>query len=542
MKTKIFYLILFINTINITAFSQCEPLVVQRTIGGNLDDILRDGYATSDGGWILGGSSSSGISGEKTQNSRGGSDYWIVKLNRDLARRTYKQWDKTFGGSSFDILRTLQQTLDGGYILGGYSSSPISGEKTQSSRGGSDYWIVKLDNSGNKQWDKTIGGSGADTLISIQQTLDGGYILGGNSRSGISGEKTQSGRGGSDYWIVKLDNNGNKQWDKTIGGSGGDALTSLQQTSDGGYILGGYSSSNISGEKTENSRGGNDYWIVKLDNSGNKQWDKTIGGSGEDDLTSLQQVGDGGYILGGRSKSPISGQKTQNSRGGFDYWIVRLTRARQILWDKTIGGSSDDFLAALQQTRLASGYILGGYSFSNQSGEKTENSMGSHDYWIVMIDNTGIKQWDKTIGGSGDDVLMFIHQYQQHVFVAAGYSRSSNTGCKTGATRGLADYWIVAINDELIGGLSTSTAATDLSVAPMEKNKVFRVYPVPATNILHVQGNSNATYLLTNLAGKVLLTKNIAGNGTIDVSHLPGGMYYLKNNETGVIQKVVVSK
>jgi hypothetical protein len=482
MKTKIFYLILFINTINITAFSQCEPLVVQRTIGGNLDDILRDGYATSDGGWILGGSSSSGISGEKTQNSRGGSDYWIVKLNRDLARRTYKQWDKTFGGSSFDILRTLQQTLDGGYILGGYSSSPISGEKTQSSRGGSDYWIVKLDNSGNKQWDKTIGGSGADTLISIQQTLDGGYILGGYSRSGISGEKTQGGRGGSDYWIVKLDN------------------------------------------------------------SGNKQWDKTMGGSGEDNRTTLQQVGDGGYILGGRSKSPISGQKTQNSRGGFDYWIVRLTRARQILWDKTIGGSSDDFLAALQQTRLASGYILGGYSLSNQSGEKTENSMGGLDYWIVMTDNTGIKQWDKTIGGSGDDVLMFIHQYQQHVFVAAGYSRSSNTGCKTGATRGLADYWIVAINDELIGGLSTSTAAADLSVAPMEKNNVFRVYPVPATNILHVQGNSNATYLLTNLAGKVLLTKNIAGNGTIDVSQLPAGMYYLKNKETGVVQKVVVSK
>jgi hypothetical protein len=545
MKTKIFYLIMFINLLSIAAFSQCESVVAQRTIGGNLDDILRDAYPTADSGWVLGGYSNSNISGEKTQNSRGSYDYWVVKLNRDLARRPYKQWDKTIGGNADDRLTALQQTTDGGYILGGFSNSNISGEKTQNSRGNFDYWIVKLDKSGNKQWDKTFGGSGIDQPTCIQQTTDGGYIAGGLSQSPISGEKTQASRGGYDYWIVKLDINGNKQWDKTFGGNSSDFLRFIQQTTDGGYILGGPSMSPVSGEKTQASRGGFDYWIVKLDNSGNKQWDKTFGGSGDENCTALQQTTGGGYILGGYSNSNISGEKTQASRGGYDYWIIRINQAGSIIWNKTFGGSGDDKLIALQQATLGSGgYIFGGYSNSNISGEKTENRQGLEDYWMVKTGTTGIKQWDKTVGGNQHDELRFIQQSKQHFFVAAGYSASSLSGCKTRASVGN-DYWIVVIDDELINTIqqvaSTSAASTNLSVAH-PKNKEFRVYPVPATNILHVQGDTRATYSLTDMAGKVLLTKNIAGNGTINVSQLQAGMYFLKNNETGVIQTVIVSK
>src|SRR5690606_21184446 len=113
-------------------------------------------------------------------------------------------------------------------------------------------------------------------------------------------------------------------WQKTIGGNAGDFSTAFQATADGGYFLGGYSSSNISGEKTENSNGQLDIWIVKIDNSGNIQWQNTIGGSGDDFLISLQQTTDGGYILGAGSDSNISGDKTENSRGGLDYWIIKL--------------------------------------------------------------------------------------------------------------------------------------------------------------------------------------------------------------------------
>jgi len=168
--------------------------------------------------------------------------------------------------------------MEGGYILGGYSNSNISGDKTEDSLGWGEYWVVKLDSSGNIEWENTIGGDESEYLHSIELTFDGGYLLGGGSRSTISGDKTENViddstdlvTGGSDYWIVKLDGIGNIQWQKTIGGNYDDVLHSLQRVADGGYILGGYSYSNISGHKTENNWdtvpnfSNADYWVVKL--------------------------------------------------------------------------------------------------------------------------------------------------------------------------------------------------------------------------------------------------------------------------------------
>ena len=142
----------------------------------------------------------------------------LFLISFHLNAQLIKKWDKTFGGDTTESLSSLQQTTDGGYILGGTSYSGISGDKTQASRGDMDYWIVKTDANGIKQWDKTFGGDGDDGLFSLQQTIDGGYILGGYSNSGIGGDKTQASRGDYDYWIVKTDANGMKQWDKTFGG------------------------------------------------------------------------------------------------------------------------------------------------------------------------------------------------------------------------------------------------------------------------------------------------------------------------------------
>ena len=241
-----------------------------------------------------------------------------ASLNLQAQNGPAKLWDKTFGGTQSDELTTLQQTSDGGYILGGVSDSGISSDKSQVHKGIFDYWVVKLDASGIKTWDKTIGGSADEELYSIKQTTDGGYILGGLSNSGISGDKSQASKGGGDYWIVKLDASGNKLWDKTIGGISWDNFTAIQQTSDGGFILGGYSESGVSGDKTQASKGMEDYWVVKLDASGNKIWDKTFGGNNQDRLFSLQQTADGDYILGGWSNSGISGDKTQASKGFED--------------------------------------------------------------------------------------------------------------------------------------------------------------------------------------------------------------------------------
>src|SRR6266542_1111579 len=157
---------------------------------------------------------------------------------------------------------------------------------------------------------KTIGGSGADYFTCMTPTHDGGFIAGGTSFSDISFEKSENGRGNGDYWVVKTAKDGKIQWDKTIGGSDNDNLKSIIQTSDGGYALIGESFSNISFEKTENSRGKSDFWLVKLDKAGNIQWDKTIGGSGTEYIDHIEQTDDGGYILAGSTDSNASGEKS----------------------------------------------------------------------------------------------------------------------------------------------------------------------------------------------------------------------------------------
>ncbi|WP_210466817.1 T9SS type A sorting domain-containing protein, partial [Rufibacter roseolus] len=266
------------------------------------------------------------ISGDKTEASKGLDDYWVVRLDRD----GNKLWDRSIGGSGSEIQQSLIQTSDGGYLLGGYSNTSISGDKTSGSRGGYDYWVVKLDSEGNKLWDRTVGGSGNEEfLYALAQTLDGGYVLGANSGSGVSGDKTEASKGLSDYWVIRLDGDGNKLWDRTIGGNGIERLQSLILTSDGGYLLGGYSYSRYNGDKSEASRGLSDYWVVRLDENGNKVWDKTIGGDMSDDnLFGLAQASDGGFILGGNSTSNLSGDKTETNDGesdyGSDYWLVKI--------------------------------------------------------------------------------------------------------------------------------------------------------------------------------------------------------------------------
>ena len=161
-----------------------------------------------------------------------------------------------------------------------------------------------------------LGGGSYEEFCSVKQTTDGGYIVGGSSTSNMSGDKAENSNGGWDYWILKTDAFGNILWQNSIGGNIADKLYSMQQASDGGFVLGGSSRSNISGDKTENSNGHDDYWIVKIDSIGNIQWQNTIGGNHDDLLSTIIQTADGGYILGGNSNSSISTFPLLQSRNG----------------------------------------------------------------------------------------------------------------------------------------------------------------------------------------------------------------------------------
>ncbi len=426
-----------------TAFSQ--EIEWQNTIGGNGYDELYSLQQTTDGGYILGGSSSSDISGDKTELCIGtGSDYWIVKI--DSFGNIL--WQNAIGGYLNDVLVSIQQTSDGGFILGGYSQSDVSGDKTENCLGLESYWIVKTDSVGNIQWQNTIGGNGYDKLCSIQQTTDGGFILGGSSTSDISGDKTENNLGSLyDFWIVKTDSLGQILWQNTIGGINNDFLISIKETTDGGFILGGSSNSNISGDKTENCLGDEDYWIVKTDSLGNIQWQNTIGGSQRDVMLNIQQTFDSGYIVVGRSNSTISGDKIENCYGDWDYWIIKTDSTGNIQWQNTIGGSSFDNLSSIKQT-VDGGYILGGWSSSSISGNKTENCLGLVDNWVVKIDFLGNILWQNTIGGSSDDYLNTINLTANGDYILGGYSNSNKSEDKDENSLGSSDYWIVKLNDK----------------------------------------------------------------------------------------------
>lgn len=240
-----------------------------------------------------------------------------------------------------------------GYIVVGFSLSGISGDKSEANKGPSytsDYWVMKLDNSGNLLWQNTIGGDNYDYIYTVETTWDGGYIIGGYSQSGISGDKTEALIGSADYWVIKLNHLGNIQWQNTIGGMGSDIVRKIILDTDGGYVVGGYSSSDIDGDKTEIAYGmSTDYWVVKLNTSGNIVWQNNIGGNDTEILYDMVKLSDGGFGLFGLSYSGVSGDKTEANKGGSDYWYVELSSTGDLVEQNTIGSTSEDQSASITQ-------------------------------------------------------------------------------------------------------------------------------------------------------------------------------------------------
>lgn len=437
----LFFFILFALVMQ----GQAPGIEWQRTIGGDDWDALRSLEKTADGGYILGGYSGSGISGDKTEESLF-EDYWVLKT--DSAGNI--EWQNAIGGAMGEALRIAQSLADGGYILAGDSWSGISGDKSEACRGETDFWIVKTGSEGEVIWDKTFGGNTYDNLTSFIQTADGGFLAGGCSANPLSGDKTEDNAGGAadygDYWLIRLDSEANIIWQNTIGGDRHDYLSCMQQTSDGGYIIGGSSQSDISGDKTEENAGSDggltpdtDYWILKLDEAGNIIWQNTIGGNNVDYLEAIQQTDDGGFILGGSSASSIGDDKTEDSRGDSDYWILKVDAEGNILWQHTYGGSGQDELSAFQQT-AEGGFIIGGTSSSGISGDKTENTFdGANDMWLLKLSPEGELEWQKTIGDDGKDDCKALQITGDGGCIAAGSNSFYDDGY-------IPDYWVVKLS------------------------------------------------------------------------------------------------
>ena len=416
-------------------------------LGGNGNDHCTVVRPTRDGGYLCGGIITTGPTGLVTQPARGLRDYWVVKVDSLGA----KQWDRTFGGAGYDDFSDLQQTADGGYILAGTSTSEVSGDKTQPLVGASDFWVVKLDAAGTKQWDRTFGGLSSDYLYQIRQTPDGGYLLGGSSFSGVGGDKSQPQVGDADFWVVRLGPQGQKLWDRTYGGNQGDYPARLELTRDGGSVLAGFSGSTSSGDKTLPGWGGGDFWVVKLDALGNKQWDGTYGGSSFERLSDVHQTADGGYLLGGSSSSGVSGTKSEPNRNpavtnptDYDFWVVKLDAAGGQQWDRTWGTAATDELSVAQPTPDG-GYLMAGTSVAGVLDDKTTPNRGLGDMWVLKISAAGAKQWDLGVGGSGFDQCGSVVQGADGRLLLGGNTASGRSGDKSQSSWGLGDFWLVKI-------------------------------------------------------------------------------------------------
>ncbi|MEX2350099.1 MAG: hypothetical protein WD554_04410, partial [Flavobacteriaceae bacterium] len=412
---------------NSPIIAQAPAIEWEQNYGGSANDATNDIQQTVDGGYILAGYSSSN-DGDVSGN-QGGPDYWVVKLDESGVL----VWQKTLGGTGYDVAHSVQQTADGGYIVAGFSNSndgDVSGN-----HGDFDYWIVKLDSNGSLIWQKSLGGTGDDRAYSIQQTADGGFIVAGESDSNngdVSGNN-----GLTDFWVVKLDENGVLVWQKSLGGTGYDVAHSVQQTADGGYIVAGESDSN-NGDVSGNN-GLDDIWVVKLDENGMLIWQKSLGGSIGERALSIQETIDGGYIVVGYSNSN-DGDVSENF-GGDDMWVVKLDNNGVLVLQKALGGSSLDSAHSIQQT-TDWGYIIAGQTYSNDGLVSVNN--GEVDYWVVKLDDIGTLLWEKALGGTSKDVATSIWQTLDGGYIVAGYSDSID-GDLSG-NYGNIDFWIVKLH------------------------------------------------------------------------------------------------
>ena len=435
-------------------FGQAPVIQWQKTLGSYNGDYPQSVQQTSDGGYIVGGYTE-GADGD-VEGYHGNIIVGDLWVTK-LSPAGALQWSKCLGGTYQEVNTYIQQTADGGYIVAGSSWSIDCGMAP--GKGGLDYWLVKLSSTGDIQWQYKYGGSGNEYVTSLNPTPDGGYIIGGYTSSS-DGQVTgfHSGSGYTfDWWIIKVDGAGNLVWERTVGGSDVDQCFAVALTPDGGCIATGRVTS-VDGDAVGN-HGGEDAMLVKLDNAGNVQWKKVYGGSKFDSGWGVLTTSDGGYIFSGRTASndgDVSGNH-QPFGAAEDFWVVRTNSGGTVQWQKCYGGSANEEAFCMDRTSDG-GYVIGGSSES-KDGDLTCNA-GISDAWIIKIDGTGNLQWSKSMGGNYYDIAYALQVLGDGSFVIAAETCSVDVPGyhhNTAPKGSCGDFWIIKLSSP---GATPSPAVT----------------------------------------------------------------------------------
>jgi len=373
MKKSIFLTVLLAAFFVSAAIADPGDTLWTRLYGGTGSEQGFSVQQTLDGGYIMTG-------------------YFMINWNYDAYLvKTDAQgdtlWTRIFGGTGVEQGNSVQQTSDGGYIIAGYTTSYGAGSW--------DFWLVKTDASGIEEWTQTYGGSSLDWAFSVQQTHDGGYIITGSTQS--------YGAGSHDVWLIKTDKLGIEEWNYTFGGSEFDHGNSVLQTTDGGYIIAGITLSYGAGSY--------DFWLIKTDASGIEEWNYTFGGTEDDQGNTVQQTADGGYI--------IVGHTTSYGAGDYDVYLVKTDGSGTEEWSQTYGGIYMDIGEGVWQTSDG-GYIL--------TGETKSYGAGSYDVYLVKTDASGVEEWSRAYGGSNDDQGYCVQQTADGSYITVGRTKSFGAG------------------------------------------------------------------------------------------------------------------
>ena len=536
-----FYLVIAGFIISFAAMAQEGSLIWQKCYGGSGADSARSIANTADGGYFIAGvtySNDGNVTGN--HNPTGNfSDVWVIKVNQSGGL----VWQKTFGGSFQDQANSVFATNDGGAVIAGWTSSN-DGDVTGlhgTAGAAADFWVIKIDASGALQWQKTFGGTGNDYAQSIQQTSDGGFIVAGST---FSNDGDVSGNHGSaDFWVIKLNSAGALTWQKCFGGTAEDDAASVVQTNDGGYAVTGTtlsSDGNVTrGVLLSNSVA--DYWLIKLDGTGTLTWQNCFGGSHPSTATAVVQTTDNAYAMSGytyANDENVSVNYGGSSGSTADNWLVKGGNTNGIMqWQNCWGGSLNDFAQNIKQTRDGHLIITGA---STSTNGLISGNHGTQDLWTYEIKANGYPPayWYGSFGGSANDAGFDVTESTDSDFVEVGTTNS--TDGQVSGNHGSYDFWVIKIQSH---EGAPGTAIDEVS----SESGSMSVYPNPSHNFttISVSDNLVGSWLeLTDAIGKNISRQQITNSKfRVETGSLAKGVYLVRvaeNGTSGLVKKLVI--
>ncbi|WP_111959322.1 T9SS type A sorting domain-containing protein [Chryseobacterium lathyri] len=481
-----------------TIYSQ--DILWQRDIKSSTQDFLSQVTTTIDGQYLISGSSiqSGALTSSASAKQNNGYDYHLVTLNQ----KGELVWEKYFSGNNHDYLSASIATQEGGFLLAGTSYSGKGLDKKDESKGGSDLWLIRLSEFGDQIWQKTLGSASDEEARSVIQTTDLGFFVAGNVQNSAKGH------GSKDVLIIKLDKDGKELSQSILGGKGLDEVEKMIPTKDGGALLGIYSRSGVGGTKKTENYGEGDFHIIKLDKNCKVQWEKNYGGTADDHLRTLALTSNG-YVIGGESRSEISGNKTVGIEEKTDLWLVALDEKGNEQWQKSYNFGGRDVLMGMSVLHSADdkntkGVLIGGYT---QSEERIKAD--DEKFWMLYLDQNGNEQWRKYIKGESskrEERLSDIKLNRDGSIILAGTSAD---------TLGEENWKIIKLGDKQIDQL-------------IEKQDI-KIYPNPVSDYAYVEIGlefKEADIMLYDMGGRQLQSLKTKNKVTkINTQNLIQGAY-----------------